>query len=152
MANLKKEDLLKEIPGDKSKKRFTIINDKIKNKSPFTLANGKTVVLQHIDKKMFSSPTEVKKLKGSVLSDKKGKEYKLSDLVKTPEFGGGGGSGAGAAVTKLGESAQCLYAGLSFYVKKKKISAADANIKNLTEATKYIDCLLYTSPSPRDRG
>ena len=33
MANLKKEDLLKEIPGDKSKKRFTIINDKIKNKS-----------------------------------------------------------------------------------------------------------------------
>jgi len=139
MANLTKLELLKEIPGDKSKKRYTIINDKIKKKSPFVLANGKTAVLLYIDKKMFSSIAEVNKLKGPVLGDKKGNLYKLSDLVKTPEFGGGGGSGAGAAVTKMAEAAQCLYAGLSFYVKKKKISSTDANVKNLTEATKYID-------------
>lgn len=138
MANLKKEDLLKDISGS-TKKRFTVINHKVKNKSPFVLANGKSAILQHIDKKIFSSPTEIKKIKGPVLTDKKGNLYKLSDLVKTPEFGGGGGSGAGAEVTKLAESAQCLYAGLSFYVKKKNITSIDANVKNLTEATKYID-------------
>ncbi len=95
MANLTKIELLKEIPGDKFKKRYTIINDKIKKKSPFVLANGKTAVLLYINKKMFSSTAEVNKLKGPVLGDKKGNLYKLSDLVKTPEFGGGGGSGGG---------------------------------------------------------
>lgn len=49
------------------------------------------------------------------------------------------GSGAGAAMTKIVESAQCLYASLAFNVVKRKITINDITDKNLQLAFKSID-------------
>ena len=142
MANLTPQDLVKDVPGDKTKKRFQILVEKVKTKSPFKLKNGSSVVLKYLSEsteQKFKNTKNVLMIKGPVLVDSKKNRFRITDLVKTAEFGGGGGSGAGAAVTKLAESAQCLYAGLSFYVKKKKITSSDANVKNLTKAIDFID-------------
>ena len=48
--------------------------------------------------------------------------------------GAGGGSGAGAAVTKLAESSQALYAALAFNVLKRKITIKDVNKENFQKA------------------
>lgn len=86
---------------------------KMSNKDPFELNNGSKVVLD-IDNELIKKISGKKDLKGTVLTVTKNKKtiatYKLSDLKKNKEFGGGGGSGAGADVTKLGESAQAVYA------------------------------------------
>ena len=50
-----------------------------------------------------------------------GVEYKVTDLFKSSDFGGGSGSGGGADDTERNESAQCLYAALAFYVYRKEI-------------------------------
>lgn len=49
----------------------------------------------------------------------------------------GGGSGAGAAVTKIGESAQCMYASVAFNVKKKKITDKDITVDILKQSLKW---------------
>jgi len=49
----------------------------------------------------------------------KGKEYKLSDLKKSEEFGGGSGSGGGAKDTAVTESMQCYYCALRYKLKKE---------------------------------
>ena len=107
--------------------------------SNITFTDGGTTAVRNSLEQKFKNAKNVLMIKGPVLVDSKKNSYKITDLVKTAEFGGGGGSGAGAAVTKLAESAQCLYAGLSFYVKKKKITSADANKQNLTKAINFID-------------
>jgi hypothetical protein len=48
--------------------------------------------------------------------------------------GAGGGSGAGAAVTKLAESSQALYAALAFNVLKRKITIKDVSKENFQKA------------------
>lgn len=86
---------------------------KMINKDPFELNNGSKIVLD-IDDELIKKINGKKDLKGTILTVTKNKKtiatYKLSDLKKNKEFGGGGGSGAGADVTKLGESAQAIYA------------------------------------------
>ena len=100
-----------------------------------------------------------------------------SSSVGRTEFGsyyveakikGGGGSGAGSDITKLAESAQCVY-NAACYAKKPYTHAGlkgasakydvDEKIENvLTKlpddwiaSSKLVACLLYTSPSPRDQ-
>ena len=86
---------------------------KMKTKDPFELNDGSKVVFD-VDNELIKKISGKKDLKGTVLTVTKNKKviglYKLSDLKKNKEFGGGGGSGAGADVTKLGESAQAIYA------------------------------------------
>ena len=60
--------------------------------------------------------------------DSKNKEYKLTDLKKTEEFGGGGGSGGGADDTAVTESMQCYYSALRYKL------GNDLNNKNATPA------------------
>ena len=60
--------------------------------------------------------------------DTKGKEYKLTDLKKTEEFGGGGGSGGGADDTAVTESMQCYYSALRYKL------GTNLNNKNATPA------------------
>lgn len=54
---------------------------------------------------------------------------------------GGGGSGAGAALTKLSESAQALYAALVFNVLRREMTIADVTKDNFLKAsaTAFID-------------
>lgn len=85
--------------------------EKLKNKSPFVLTTGETVVLQY-DKAVADAilnkdnPTKIvlKSADGTAL-------YTLGKFAKTSEFGGAEKSGgAGSKITKTTESAQCVYA------------------------------------------
>ena len=60
-----------------------------------------------------------------LFQDDKGNNYKITDIDKTPEFGGGRGSGGGASNTKSTESAQCVYAQAYFDDAKTKFSPDD---------------------------
>ena len=62
------------------------------------------------------------------IDDDEGK-YKIRLIYKRK---GGGGSGAGAALTKLSESAQCMYAALAWKT-KGKISNADVTCENFND-------------------
>ena len=53
--------------------------------------------------------------------------------------GAGGGSGAGAALTKLAESSQALYAALAFNVLKREITNADVTKENFQKALATAD-------------
>jgi hypothetical protein len=85
----------------------------MKIKDSFELNDGSKVIF-YIDDEIIKKIQDKKDLKGILLVVTKNKKpistHKLSDLKKNKEFGGGGGSGAGADVTKLGESAQAVYA------------------------------------------
>lgn len=67
------------------------------------------------------------------------KEYKISDLKKSKDFGGGGGSRGGSDLTSLTESGQCYIASLVFNIKKKAIQWEDLNYDDIKEAAKYVD-------------
>lgn len=68
-----------------------------------------------------------------------GKDYKISDLKKSKDFGGGGGSRGGSDLTAITESGQCYIASLVFNVKKKPISWEDMTLTDIQEAAKYVD-------------
>ena len=115
-----------------------LIFKKIKDKSPFEI-NKKEVILKfnpdikgldklfkknEVDEIIAASKSKLSKMFfiGS------GGPYKLTDLDKTGEFGGGsGGSGGGADDTAVTESMQCYYNALAYDLKK------DLNSKNATE-------------------
>ena len=63
------------------------------------------------------------------IDDEEGK-YKIRLIYKRK--GGGGGSGAGAALTKLSESAQCMYAALAWKT-RGKLTNADVTCENFNE-------------------
>ena len=93
--------------------RRELFVSKMKSEDPFELNNGSKVVFD-IDNNLIKKINGKKDLKEATLTVTKNRKliasYKLTDLKKNKEFGGGGGSGAGADVTKLGESAQAVYA------------------------------------------
>ena len=118
-----------------------LIFKKIKDKSPFEI-DGKEVVLKFnpdikgIDK-LYKKNVVDEIVKANKLEITKryfvgnGGPYKLTDLDKTEEFGGGsggssGGSGGGADNTAITESMQCYYNALAYHLKK------DLNNKNAT--------------------
>ena len=87
------------------------------------IKSGKSVKIDGVDKFLKYISTDHEKAMTSsdydyfkdgsknlpIWTDGKG-SYKITDLDKTSEFGGGGGSGAGSDVTDTTESAQCVYA------------------------------------------
>jgi hypothetical protein len=82
-----------------------------------------------------------------------GKQYKISDIKKSSQFGGGGGARGGSDLTALTESGQCYVASLVFNIKKKIIKWEDLTYEDLLEASKYVDTgntslddVLNTSP------
>lgn len=61
---------------------------------------------------------------------------KSSSIIKLIyKKSGGGGSGAGAALTKLSESSQALYAALVFNVLKREMTIADVTKENFMKAS-----------------
>ena len=60
-----------------------------------------------------------------LFQDSKGNNFKITDIDKTPEFGGGSGSGGGASNTKSTESAQCVYAQAYWDDSKTKFTPED---------------------------
>ena len=130
-----------KITNETLRKRPTapLIFKKIKDKSPFEIVGGKEVLLKFnpdikgLDKLFKNNEVEeIITASGSKLTKMffigTGGPFKLTDLEKTKEFGGGsGGSGGGADDTAITESMQCYYNALAYHLKK------DLNNKNATE-------------------
>lgn len=89
--------------------RIDLFLKKFSGKEEFELNSGKMVKFVY-DKKTADLVSKKKDIKTVPLVGTDDKLYKFTDLKKNKEFGGGGGSGAGADVTKLGESAQAVFA------------------------------------------
>lgn len=85
--------------------------EKFKKKSPFELTTGETVVLKYDKAVADAILNKVDPTKIILKSDDGTKSYTLGKFAKTSEFGGAEKSaGAGSEITKLSESAQCVYA------------------------------------------
>ena len=147
MAEIKFADLLKELPGT-TIPRWTVLVDKINKKENFTIdKTTDEVKLNYLDKNikgLFEGGkiTDIQTTyRGKPLfKASNGKELKLGDLFKSSDFGGGKGSGGGAEETERNESAQCLYAGLIFYVYKKQTKTNKVvSKKDFTTAFRYCD-------------
>ena len=148
MANLDLSELAKQFSSkhpEYPKLRYTKLVEKISKGDPFEMSSGGKKKLDYATaaiKKAFVAG-DLQKLKGNKnLFVELGKKniIKIDQLKKTKEFGGGGGSGAGADVTKLAESAQCLYCALVFHVFKRKMKLDEViTKKHFNDAKRFID-------------
>jgi len=149
MSELKLADLLKQFPErhpDYPKLRLEKIISKIQAGDLFEMKNGTKKNLIYastsIENAFKRGEAGVSSLKGNTNLFKDSNTnaiVKITDIKKTKEFGGGGGSGAGADITKLAESAQCLYSALVFYVFSKQIKLDEPiTLEQFKKASKHI--------------
>ena len=101
---------------DGSEYRFGIVTKKIDSKTPFDMEDKSTEVLMFKSKtveEIFrkSNLQGLQDLGGSYpfFKNSTDKEFKLSAIKKTGQFGGGAGSGGGASKTDKQEAMQCFY-------------------------------------------
>ena len=149
---------------NENKWRTFILKKMIEDETPFELKNGDKIVVDKsaaIVKHLLSFITsneriighEAEQLKDFLkkqkpfVDKKTGTAYKLTDIKKTAEFGGGSkGSGGGSADTEKNESLQCV--ALALRVKKgKKLEVEDLSdvdaIKDVED--KYDISYTYTN-------
>jgi hypothetical protein len=125
MAALSAADFFKQSTQNRPDRKMLILK-KYKDGEAFELNDGTHVVFKFekaVYDKIAGLTPDRKSEYGSIqLKDNKSKVYKLTNLKKNKEFGGGGGSGAGAENTKLNESSVCLWCAVY-----KEYGAADLN-------------------------
>ena len=110
------------------KPRLYVLIDILNNKTKIETTVGKTSLswISNEDKlsleggDMKSAFMLGSRYKQVFLSDS-GKKLKLTDVIKTPMFGGGRGSGGGAEQTALMECGQCIYAAAVFNGEKLNV-------------------------------
>lgn len=148
MAKLTADEFFK-LPNPKRPDRRKVLLDAINSNRPLEviLSGNKETSMVFPKAKNANAIKQITALK---LNDKNGfaairikgadgKDYKISDLKKSKDFGGGGGSRGGSDLTAITESGQCYVASLVFNVKKKAIKWEDITLSNLKEAAKYVD-------------
>ena len=124
---------------DNREYRFDIVMKKIESKTPFDMEDGSSEVLE-FNGKIIKRIFKEKDFEG--LSEFKGKrdffpfinasnkEFKIGDIKKTGQFGGGAGSGGGASKTDKQEALQCFYLsyllnnGIGEYTKENHIKVS----------------------------
>jgi len=89
--------------------RTEILANKIRKQEPLTLSNGSKFEVVDSVGALASIEQFRKDGKAFELIGKGGTKVSSSDLLKTPEFGGGSGAGGGTKNTAIGESAQCVW-------------------------------------------
>lgn len=117
--------------------RFPIVTKKVDEKVPFDMEDETTEVLMFKNKtveEIFrkSNLQGLQDLGGSYpfFKNSTGKEFKLSAIRKTGQFGGGAGSGGGASKTDKQEALQCFYLsyllnnGIGEYTKENHIKVS----------------------------
>ena len=122
---------------DGSEYRFGIVTKKIDSKTPFDMEDKSTEVLMFKSKtveEIFrkSNLQGLQDLGGSYpfFKNSTDKEFKLSAIKKTGQFGGGAGSGGGASKTDKQEAMQCFYLsyllnnGIGEYTKENHIKVS----------------------------
>lgn len=112
MAKLTAADFFKEATASRPDRK-RIFLDKYKKQEAFELASGGNIVFKY-EPKVYEQvagliPGDNKGYGAVVLKGSNNRPYKMTDLAKNKEFGGGGGSGAGAENTKMNESSVCLW-------------------------------------------
>ena len=121
-----------------------LVYNKIIKKTPFELNNKTEIELKfNLDVKGIATAfktqdlKKIKELSSDKLTkmffvDKNKKVYKLTDLFKSEEFGGGSGSGGGASDTAVTESMQCYYSALRYKL-GEKLHSGNATPKALKD-------------------
>jgi hypothetical protein len=112
MAKLTAADFFKESTASRPDRK-RIFLDKYKAQQAFELATGVNIVFKY-EPKVYEQvagliPGDNKGYGAVVLKGTNNRPYKMTDLAKNKEFGGGGGSGAGAENTKMNESSVCMW-------------------------------------------
>ena len=153
MAVFKKKDFIRDNKPYAAKNgkyagksRFEIVQLMINNKERFVegaTSSGRKLEGIAIVSKPNAWPCviQVKSSTGNKIE-----EISLTQIYKSPLFGGGGGSGGGAAVTAITESGQCYYCSLAFNVKKGPLKLTDITDANMEKASRYVQASRsYTS-------
>ena len=148
MSKLTADEFFK-LPNAKRPDRRKILLDAINSNKGLEvyLSGNKETVMTFPKAKNTNSIKQIQNLKVGDkttfsiirLTGSDGKAYKISDIKKSKEFGGGGGSRGGSDLTALTESGQCYVASLVFNVKKKAIKWEDLTYEDLVTAAKYVD-------------
>lgn len=130
MAGLSASDFFKPSTPSRPDRKLLFLQ-KYQNKEPFQLISGINVVFK-FEKNVYNKiagliPGDNKGYASIVLKDTNDKQYKMTSIQKTKEFGGGGGSGAGAENTKLNESSVCLWAAVYLKTGNSSFSSVIAN-------------------------
>jgi len=110
-TNLVPSELKKPASGgpNAGMNRTEILANKIRKQEPLTLAKGGEFLVTDTQSALASIEQFKKDGKAFKMFGKNGAEISSSDLLKTPEFGGGAGAGGGTENTAIGESAQCVW-------------------------------------------
>jgi hypothetical protein len=148
MAKLTSEEFFK-LPNAKRPDRRKVLLDAIASGKALELvvSGNKEVLMLFPKAKNTNAIRQITELKfndkvgfNSIrLKGEDGKDYKISDLKKSKDFGGGGGSRGGSDLTAITESGQCYVCSLVFNVAKKQIKWEDVTLENLKESVKYVD-------------
>ena len=139
MAGLAAKDFFKEATAQRPDRKLIFL-EKYKKGEAFQMTDGTNVVFK-FDKKVYDQvagliPGDNKSYNAIVLKSSNNKNYKMTNLEKTKEFGGGGGSGAGAENTKLNESSVCLWCAVYKEYGKADLSSV---IKNYSKVKSLYD-------------
>jgi len=102
-------------------------------------AEAQDLISKELKRKGISFVNEIDKSESSFPVTKIELKKSKSIIKLIYKKGAGGGSGAGAAVTKLAESAQALYAALAFNVLKRQITNKDLTKENFKKALETAD-------------
>lgn len=141
-SNLDATEFFK-LPNKKRPNRKEVFLDKYSKGEPFTLMTGAQVSFVKeqsvINKVKNLTPDDRTIYNAIMLKGTDGKMYKITQLKKTAEFGGGGGSGAGADLTAVTESGQCYVCAIAYNVCKRKITWDDLTVENFVKAHQYCD-------------
>ena len=148
MSKLTAEQFFK-LPNAKRPDRRKVLLDAINSETSLEvyLSGNKETSMIFPKSKNMNSIRQIQSLKtgdkttfASIrLTGVDGKQYKISDIKKSSQFGGSGGARGGSDLTALTESGQCYVASLVFNVKKKIVKWEDLTYEDLVEASKYVD-------------
>ena len=110
-TNLTPAELKKPATGgpNKGQARLDILGDIIRKQIPLKLYKGGEITVANVQDALDSIEQFKRDGKAFQLTGTDGKTISSSDLLKSPEFGGGAGAGGGTANTAIGESAQCVW-------------------------------------------
>ena len=102
-------------------------------------AEAQDLISKELKKKGVQFVNEIDKSESSFPVTKIELKKSKSIIKLIYKKGAGGGSGAGAAVTKLAESSQALYAAMAFNVLKREITNKDLTKENFQKALATAD-------------
>lgn len=132
-----------KLPNKKRPNRKEVFLEKYSKGEPFTLVTGEQVIFvknQTVINTIKKLTPDDRALYNSImLKGIDNNMYKITQIKKTAEFGGGTGSGAGADLTAVTESGQCYVCAIAYNVCKRKITWDDLTVENFVKAHQYCD-------------